>query len=54
MLLIILQLLFHRLYSANFPDDKFSMSDRKVINQRNVREDPHEAYKAGRGFLFLK
>jgi hypothetical protein len=30
------------------------MSDRNVINRRNVREDPHHAYRADKDFLVLE
>ena len=42
----------HRFYSASSSDDKcYMMSDRNVINQQNVREDRHKAYKADRDFF---
>ena len=53
--LFTLQLLFRRFYSASSSDDECSMmSDRNVINRRNVREDPHQAYRADKDFLLLE
>lgn len=35
-------------------DDCTMVSDRNVINRRNVRADPHSAYRADRDFLILE
>lgn len=48
-------MLFRRFYSGCSSDDDCSMMfDRNVINRRNVKEDPHTAYKADRDFMFLE
>ena len=50
-----LQLLFRRFYSGSSSDDECTMySDRNVINRRNVREDPHTAYRPDIDFLVLE
>ena len=50
-----LQLLFRRFYSGSSSDDECTVySDRNVINRRNVREDPHTAYRPDRDFLVLE
>ncbi|KAJ7389453.1 hypothetical protein OS493_031422 [Desmophyllum pertusum] len=51
----ILELLFRRFYSGSASDDHCTMfADRNLINRRNVREDPHTAYRADRDFMSLE
>ena len=49
-----LQLLFRRFNSGSSSNDECTMYfDRNVINRRNVREDPHTAYRPNRDFLLI-
>ena len=53
--MIYLQLLFRRFYSGSSSDDHCTLfADRNLINRRNVREDPHSAYRPDRDFLILE
>ncbi|XP_068719963.1 uncharacterized protein [Montipora capricornis] len=51
----ILELLFRRFYSGSSSGDHCTLfADRNLINRRNVREDPHSAYRPDRDFLILE
>ena len=53
--MIYLKLLFRRFYSGSSSDDHCTLfADRNLINRRNVREDPHSAYRSDRDFLILE
>ena len=52
---IYFQLLFKRFYSGNSSDDHCTLfADRNLIDRRNVREDPHYAYRPDRDFMILE
>ena len=49
-----LQLIFKRFFSGKSEGDCCTLySDRTLINRRNVKADPHTAYRADRDFLML-
>lgn len=49
------QLIFKKFFSGKYENDKGTLnSDRALINQRNVKADPHTAYRADRDFLLIE
>ena len=51
---VCLQLIFKRFFSGKSEGDCCTLySDRTLINRRNVKADPHTAYRADRDFLAL-
>ena len=48
-------MIYRRFLNWSSSDDECTMmSDKNVINRRNVKEDPHIAYRADRNFLVLE
>lgn len=49
-----LQLIFKKFFSGKSESDNCTLnSDRTLINRRNVKSDPHTAYRADRDFLLI-
>ena len=49
-----MQLIFRRFYNTKSDVDVCTLSsDRTLINRRNVKSDPHSAYRANRDFLLI-